>query len=83
MDAKPDAVPHLIVDHVAGSAWSPAEQDVIAFADFDGHIGVVAPDGSGRRDIATFAKNTEFRDLAWSPDGKRLAFTAEKQRPSD
>ena len=82
MDATPAGVPRLIAEHVSGSSWSPAG-DLIAFTDFDGHVRMTAPDGTGQRTLATFAPDTEFRYLSWSPDGKRLAFTAEKQRPSD
>jgi Tol biopolymer transport system component len=82
LDATPAGVPRLIAEHVGGSAWSPVE-NLIAFTDFDGQVRVTAPDGSGQRTLATFAPDTEFRYLSWSRDGRQLAFTAEKQRPSD
>ena len=81
MDVARTAVPRMIVDEVGASAWSPAGA-LIAFADFKGGLHVTAPDGSGRRALATFASDTEIRDLTWSPDGSRIAFTAAKQRPS-
>jgi TolB protein len=81
LDATPAGVPRLIAEHVGGSAWSPTE-DLIAFTDFEGHVRVTAPDGSGQRTLATFAADTEFRYLTWSRDGRWLAFTAEKERPS-
>jgi Tol biopolymer transport system component len=82
LDATPAGVPRLIGEHVGGSAWSPTA-NLIAFTDFEGHVRVTAPDGSGQRTLATFPPDTEFRYLSWSRDGRRLAFTAEKQRPSD
>jgi Tol biopolymer transport system component len=81
-DATAAGVPRLIVEHVAAAVWSPVE-NLIAFTDFDGHVRVTAPDGSAQRTLATFVPDTQFLYLSWSPDGKQLAFTAEKQRPSD
>ncbi len=82
LEATPRGVPRLIAEHVGGSVWSPVA-DLIAFTDFDGHVRVTAPDGSGQRTLATFPPDTEFHDLSWSRDGRRLAFTAAKERPSD
>ena len=82
MEATPRGVPRLIAEHVGGSVWSPVA-DLIAFTGFDGHVRVTAPDGSAQRTLATFPADTEFGYLSWSKNGRRLAFTAEKQRPSD
>jgi Tol biopolymer transport system component len=82
LEATPAGVPRLIAEHVGGSAWSPVE-NAIAFTDFDGHVRVTTPDASGQRTLATFAPDTEFQHLSWSSDGRWLAFTAAKQRPSD
>jgi len=82
LNANSSGVPRLIAEHVGNSAWSPVG-DLIAFTDFEGHVRVTAPDGSAQRTLATFPPDTEFRYLSWSRDGRRLAFTAEKQRPSD
>ena len=40
-----------------------------------GHIFVTAPDGSGIRDL-TPPGFTDVRSAAWSPDGRRIAFSA-------
>ena len=40
-----------------------------------GHIFVTSPDGSGLRDL-TPAGITDVRSAAWSPDGRRIAFSA-------
>jgi TolB protein len=82
LDATREALPRRIAAEVGDSDWSPGG-DLIAFTDFNGALRVTAPDGSAQRTLATFAADTEFRDLTWSPDGRFLAFTAEKQRPSD
>lgn len=82
MNVGRQTVPRMVIDEVGASAWSPTGE-LIAFADFNGGLRVTAPDGSGQRTLATFAPDTEFRNLNWSPDGSRLAFIAEKQRPSD
>ena len=82
LDANPSGTPRLIAEHVGSSAWSPVD-DLIAFTDFDGNVRVTAPDGSAHRTLATFPPDTEFFYLSWSRDGRRLTFTAEKQRPSD
>jgi Tol biopolymer transport system component len=80
MDAASGALPRLVAEHVGQSTWSPVD-DLIAFTDFEGHLRLTAPDGTGQQTLATFAPDTEFRDLVWSRDGSMLAFTAEKQRP--
>jgi Tol biopolymer transport system component len=82
LNATPAGAPRLIAEHVGGSVWSPVA-DVIAFTDFDGRLRVTTPDGTTQHVLATFPPDTEFRYLTWSRDGRRLAFTAEKQRPSD
>jgi Tol biopolymer transport system component len=82
LEAGPQGGPRLIAEHVGNSAWSPTA-DLIAFTNFSGEVRVTAPDGSGQRTLAAFVPDTEFRYPSWSPDGKRLAFIAEKRRPSD
>jgi Tol biopolymer transport system component len=76
-----DTAVQKIAPESAESAWSPVAK-AIAFADFSGRVKVTAPDGSGQRTLATFAADTDFRHLSWSPDGRRLAFTAEQRPPS-
>lgn len=82
LDATPAGVPRLIAEHVGNSAWSPVA-DLIAFTTHDGQVRITAPDGSAQRTVATLPTDTEFFYLSWSRDGRRLAFTAQKQRPSD
>jgi Tol biopolymer transport system component len=60
--------------------WS--NENLIAFADYDGNVRVIAPDGSGERTLATLP-GAVFYDLAWSPDGRWLAFTAARKPVSD
>jgi Tol biopolymer transport system component len=60
-------------------SWSP-DGSRLAFGDFEGHVRVVRPDGSRDRAIATLS-NAEFFDLAWSPDGRWIAFAAGKRPP--
>jgi Tol biopolymer transport system component len=59
----------------AGTApsWSPDGQRIALAASVQGlgHLFVVAPDGSGRRDITRFTPVTQ---PSWSPDGTRLAY---------
>lgn len=80
--ASAAATPQKIVSEVSNGVWSPAD-DVIAFTDFNGNVRAVSPDGSAQRTLATFPSDTEFHDLSWSRDGRWLAFTAQKRRPSD
>jgi Tol biopolymer transport system component len=79
--AERAAASQKIAPEAAESAWSPVGA-AIAFADFGGHVKLTAPDGSGQRTLATFPADTDFRHLSWSPDGRRLAFTAQKRPPS-
>jgi Tol biopolymer transport system component len=87
-----DRRPHLFVVDVTGRtrqvpvsglvaelrpAWSP-DGGLIAFADYDGHVNVVKPDGTGQRTVATLA-GADFFELAWSPDGRWIALVAAKQ----
>jgi Tol biopolymer transport system component len=91
-----DRRPHLFVVDSAGDprqvpvsglvaqvppAWSP-DGSLITFTDYEGHLNVVAPDGSGQRTVATLA-SAEFYELAWSPDGRWIAFVAAKRHEGD
>jgi TolB protein len=53
---------------------SPEARRLIAFVD-DGDIYVVSSDGTGRRPLTEGPARD--RDIAWSPDGSRLAFVRE------
>jgi Tol biopolymer transport system component len=64
---------------LARPSWSP-DGKLMAFADFDGRIRAVAPDGSGERVLVSLP-NADFFELAWSPDGRRLAFEATRKVP--
>ena len=55
-------------------AWSP-DGCSLAFATWDGNVRVVTL-GSGETRTITRLRNAEIRDLAWSPNGRRLAFVA-------
>ena len=58
-------------------AWSP-DGTQIAFADPQGQLSVIAPDGTGARTLDDQA----LVDLpSWSPDGATLAFTARRVLP--
>jgi tricorn protease len=91
-----DHRPHLYLADLGGTArqvpvsglvaelrpsWSP-DGRWLAFADYDGHVNVIAPDGSGQHAIATLP-GAEFYELSWSPDGRWIAFTAAKRPPED
>ena len=62
-------------------AWSP-DDTRIAFADDDGRVRVVAPDGSDQLTLIRLP-GAEISGLAWSPDGRQLAFTAQKEPRED
>lgn len=57
-----------------GLAWTP-DGRWITYADLDGKIWRVHPDGSDREWIGGFP-DREVRRLVWSPDGRHLAYTA-------
>jgi Tol biopolymer transport system component len=82
MKTSASVTPRKITSEVGNGVWSPAD-DVIAFTDYHGNVRVVSPDGGTQRTLATFAGDTEFHDLSWSRDGRWLAFSAQKSRPSD
>ena len=86
-----DRRPHLFLVDAAGRArqipvaglvaelrpaWSP-DGKLLAFADYDGHVNVIAPDGSGQRTVATLP-DADIFELVWSPDGRWIAFSAAK-----
>jgi TolB protein len=56
-------------DLALAAAGVPINQ--IAFIDLDSQLGVIAPDGSGRRMLTTSRQFFQFP--AWSPDGTHLA----------
>jgi Tol biopolymer transport system component len=62
-------------------AWSP-DGSRIAYADYDGRVLVVAPNGSGEQTV-TKLPDAEISSLSWSPEGHRLAFAARKRPPED
>jgi hypothetical protein len=57
-------------------AWSP-QGDEIAYVDTElaNGIGAATADGTSTRTIVPVAGRHEYRDLAWSPDAQRLAFS--------
>src|SRR6476646_6208998 len=59
--------------------WAP-DGKLIAFGTYKPSIDVVAPDGSGRRTVVAIP-DAEIRNLAWSPDGRTIAFDARQQPP--
>ncbi|MGV1048418.1 MAG: TolB family protein [Solirubrobacterales bacterium] len=62
-------------------AWAP-DGEWITFANHEGEIRRIHPDGTGVETIAE-RPGREIRDLQWSPDGLHLAFTARVERESD
>lgn len=62
-------------------AWTP-DGRWITYATFDGEVRSVHPDGTGVKMIANFP-DQEVRHLSWSPDGRRLAYTASPIVESD
>jgi len=57
-----------------GLAWTP-DGRWITYADFDGKIRRVRPDGRGREAIGGIP-DREVRRLLWSPDGRHLVYAA-------
>lgn len=54
--------------------WSPDGRS-LAFATWEGEVRVVTLETGATRTV-THLRDAEIRDLAWSPDGSRLAFVA-------
>ena len=79
VEARENAKPRKVVAEVNVAAWSPTSE-LIAFADFNGRLAVTTPAGA-QRTLATFAPDIDLSWLAWSRDGKSLAFVAEQRRP--
>jgi Tol biopolymer transport system component len=60
-------------------AWSPSGR-LIAYTTYDGSIRTIRPDGTGPERVANLG-DADIGHLAWSPDGKEIAFDARKQPP--
>jgi len=70
-------------DTTIGAAWSP-DGKLIAYSKPNGStadIYVIAPDGSGQREI-TFTPGNDI-DPTWSGDGSRIAFETDRNGNSD
>jgi TolB protein len=68
-------------------AWSPDGQRIAYSSGWQGHglvhynnIGVVNADGTGQRELTTFA--TRSTQPAWAPDGQRIVFSSGPTNPS-
>jgi Tol biopolymer transport system component len=64
-------------------AWSP-DGGLIAWVGERGRatvIEAVLPNGRGHRVLTRLAAGVRVNELSWSPDGRRLAFTADKPPP--
>jgi Tol biopolymer transport system component len=75
---KRRALPELIAD--GPLAWSP-DGKLIAWARWRGSettIDVVRPDGRGHRVLTRLAERVQVTGLSWSPDSRRLAFSASR-----
>jgi Tol biopolymer transport system component len=53
--------------------WSP-RGDALAYRSLNGSIGVMNPDGAGRRQIVGLNSGESALFQSWSPDGGRIAF---------
>ncbi len=65
-------------DVLDGPTWSP-DGRWLTFSTPDGELRRIHPDGSSPEMIASFP-GEEVRDLLWSPNGRRLLFTAFPQQ---
>lgn len=59
---------------------SPPPDGWIAFRTPDNRLALVSPDGSRCERLTWTSQHGELLDYAWSPDGRRIAFTLESYR---
>jgi Tol biopolymer transport system component len=63
----------LATVYAVAPVWSPTGQALV-YRTLSGSIGVMNPDGSGRRQIVGLASGESAQFRSWSPDGSRIAF---------
>lgn len=72
-----------IMDEARYPVWSPDGQQIAFqyYTDGNWHIAVVAPDGTGLRQL-TFGP-VDDREPSWRPDGESIVFSTDRERSLD
>ena len=69
-----------LVNRVSSApAWSP-DGKLVAFA-YRGRVRTISPAGGGTRTVTHLRGGALIRDLAWSSDGRQIAFVAARRPP--